>query len=91
MSVKGSMMDDEKFTILISEIKNWGPSPFASDADQPMPCLFYNEMAGMAGTMTYEGFGKPETVYILPTSFRWILYNKRKRGGRPLQELLAQT
>ena len=74
-------MDNEKFTTLISEIKNWGPSPFAPDADQPGPFTFYNEMMGMAGTMIYEGFGKAETVSILTTSFRWILYNKRKRGG----------
>lgn len=74
-------MDNKKFSTLIAEILNWGPSPFAPGTKQPMPFLFYNEMASLTGTAIYEGFERKAAIYLLTTSFRFILYQKQKRGN----------
>lgn len=74
-------MENEQFKTLISEIKNWGPSPFAADVDEPFPFTFLNEMDSVAGTGIYTGFGKPTPVFILLSSFRIILFEKNKKGG----------
>jgi len=78
--VEGLNMDNGQFKTLISEIKNWGPSPFAADSDEPLPFTFHNEMDQTAGTGIYTGFGKPTPVFLILTSFRIILYEWRKGG-----------
>jgi len=73
-------MDKEHIPELMVEINNWGPSPLILETAEPAPIYFYNEMGSTTGTTLYSGFGKQTNVYLLATSFRLILYEKRKRG-----------
>jgi len=73
-------VDKRHLPELMAEIENWGPSPFASQDAEPLPVYFHNEMSSTTGVTTYSGFGKRTATYLLTTSFRLILYDKRKRG-----------
>jgi hypothetical protein len=74
-------MKAESLALLISELKNGGPSPFAADVGKPMPITFQNEMDMLSGESMCSVFGKQEMVSVIATSFRLILYLSKKRGS----------
>jgi len=74
------LMEANQLAVMINELKNGGPSPFAPDHDPPMAILFQNEMEMLAGKGVTSVFGEEGLATVIVTSFRLILHLKHKRG-----------
>jgi len=73
-------MEADQLAMLMNELKNGGPSPFAADAETPLPMLFKNEIETLAGKGVTNVFGEEALASVIVTGFRTILYQERKRG-----------
>jgi hypothetical protein len=73
-------MEADRLAVLMNELKNGGPSPFAADAETPLPMLFKHEMETLAGKGITTVFGEETLASVFVTGFRTILYQERKRG-----------
>jgi hypothetical protein len=76
-------MKANDLAILMSEIKNGGPSPVIAGQPEPLAILFRDEMEMTAGKVVTSVFGEDALATIVVTSYRRMLLLRHK-GGRDL-------